>query len=490
MSVSSAFISYHHEDKIIGEAVYDELLHLSGCGKKGKDAVKCFLDVRDIDTGKPWQPVIDQSLKNSDWLVVVFTGEQSVYCGYEIGTFSQIAQIQDAPTRRIVGLHDVADLPIILKDRQNVYVNDIVMPVSEQKDVTMSTDEVDGWYESRVGKFLRDFCEYDEMYTANDDAKNYVNNIALSAKKIANAFAIARRTDVKDETPVQISFEITIKGRNDTAIDKIPNDADVLGTSLFFNALGLSVSFNMRNRLPPVTTWAGLKQMLLQNNKICMPWMNKVESDIISAINNGAISGDDAVFRGDNNKIYQPILDRHKLYMNGDRRFYLMFVETPDRKFKGFPRTSLLLSCLVLASRWRFLYLENWSETMRAFGKDVSLKRFTTACIQLDRNINSIEVESAELGTVDRHAMIEAFGENNRAQVEQLFKDWEDAKKALYTYLPKTRSEITQKNRGLIENAVTNFLRSTRQQNVEVLRMAIDVYGEQVKNLEIAEYTS
>ena len=82
------------------------------------------------------------------------------------------------------------------------------------------------------------------------------------------------------------------------------------------------------------------------------------------------------------------------------------------------------------------------------------------------------------------------FGENNRAQVEQFFIDWEDAKKALYTYLPKTRSEITQKNRESIENAVINFLRSTRQQNVEFLRMAIDVYGEQVKNLEIVEYAS
>lgn len=205
---SSAFISYHHDDRIIGEAIYDQILMLAGHGE-GKGAVRCFLDARDIERGVPWQGVIDDNIKEMDWLIVVFTGEQSAYCGYEIGTFSHVKPND----RRIVCLHDVEKglLPVILNHRQNSFVYDIGNIAQQDQDkVSLSAqEEVNYWCNSEVGRLLRDFCSYSNLYVATHEPSLYTYNIALAAKRIANAFALARATDVAYETPAQISFEIT-----------------------------------------------------------------------------------------------------------------------------------------------------------------------------------------------------------------------------------------------------------------------------------------
>ena len=96
-----------------------------------------------------------------------------------------------------------------------------------------------------------------------------------------------------------------------------------------------------------------------------VPWMHKVETDVVRAISHQIVSPDDVTFVGKNRKVYRPILERHELFVNGDRRFYMLFLKTLDRRFVGSQRTSVLLTGLILASRWRFTYFENWPELGR-----------------------------------------------------------------------------------------------------------------------------
>jgi TIR domain len=479
-SDSSAFISYHHDDRIVGETLYDQLTFLASRGD-GRRFLSCFLDGRDLPRGKPWKPMIDENLGNKDWLIVIFTGEQSVYCGYEIGTFSQMHA--QSPDKHIMGLYDVEDesLPVILRDTQNTRAQSIDY-VSETKDVTVSADEVTLWYHSAVGTFLVDFCSYHKLYTQaheKDDPGAYASSIALSAKRITNAFALARGNDVKNETPTQASFEITIKGIGNNRPERVPGNAAIVGTSLFFDLLDLAlpVSWNQA----PNTTWETLQELLRVDGVKDAPWMYKVEADILRAIGSRTPSQEDVTLRGKNEKVYRAILIRHQLFFNNDRKFYFVLAETLDRRFIGSEHSSLLLTALILASRWRFTYFEKWSDTNeRIFGDNISLSAFADSCKQLIYNIEWIEHEAAELGTADTRALVEAFGQEQRARVERFFEEWDEAKKRLFSSYPGLGVEITTENRSSTKAAVLEFLRETRVQNADFLELAVNSYSKQV----------
>jgi hypothetical protein len=108
-------------------------------------------------------------------------------------------------------------------------------------------------------------------------------------------------------------------------------------------------------------------------------------------------------------------------------------VETLNRRFAGSQHTSLLLTNLILASRWRFTYFEKWPDTVeRVFGKDVPLEDFAVSCKRPRYNIQWIELEAAELGAEDERALIDAFGPERRPRAERFFKDWDKAKQGLF----------------------------------------------------------
>src|ERR1700730_40326 len=75
----NVFISYHHNDDVIAKALKKQLT------KVNPGRVRCFLDSDGIDAGTLWEKNLLVELKKADWLVCVFTGEQSDYCGYEVG---------------------------------------------------------------------------------------------------------------------------------------------------------------------------------------------------------------------------------------------------------------------------------------------------------------------------------------------------------------------------------------------------------------------
>src|SRR5262245_6382711 len=84
---TNVFISYAHQDTIISRAIRDQLTLLAKSGEGGP-ALNCLLDTESIEPGRKYEPIIKAALAETDWLLVVFTGDQSVYCGYEIGMYS------------------------------------------------------------------------------------------------------------------------------------------------------------------------------------------------------------------------------------------------------------------------------------------------------------------------------------------------------------------------------------------------------------------
>jgi hypothetical protein len=480
-----AFVSYSHKDAIIAEEIERQLIALAEKGK-GKAFLKCFLDTKSIPPAQRYQPIIRSALEQTDWLIVVFTGNQSVYCGYEIGIYSVVSPHDDMAheDKPITCLHDVdqSRIPGVL-DGYNTTLVTQVAPYTAN-DPIPSGQEVNLWWQSPVGRFLRAFCSSKDLYTANDCANpsEYTVDIAKAAKQICHAFELARQEDEVGETPIQAGFEITIYPSLDGALRRIPESSPLKGSSLAFQILGLSLPFSVSADQAPQTTWGEVRQALSEPGRANIPWMDKLEINISLAASLRTPEPDDVTFKGkQDGRIYRALLTRHKLYRNGMRRFYVLLVETFDRRFVGDRQTSLLLIALTLASRWRFTFFERWSETVKQFDASRSDRDFQIACRQLEYNMDWMEHEGVELGADDMGAMVDAFGYDNRALVESFYSDWETAKKELDRQLPQTFEGLTAEARTQTQTAIITFLTKIKAQNADFLKLCIDKYAEKMR---------
>jgi hypothetical protein len=481
--ITFAFISYAHQDAIIADEIERQLTFLAGKGK-GRAFLKCFLDTKSIRPGERFQPIIKSAIEQADWLIAVFTDHQSVYCGYEIGIYSVVKKQDDTPLDKkpVICLHDVdrSKLPGVVEGYNMTLVSQLAP--YDAADPIPSGKEVSLWFESAVGKFLTAFCTSKGLYTADDSPEEFSIDIAKAAKTISYSFERSRQDDEEWETPVQASLEITICPPTDGEFKRIPENSSLVGSSRAFDILGLSLPLSLAGGQAPQVTWGQLRQALTRPERANIPWMDQLEINVALAAALQTSGPDDVTFRGSRDShIYRAILTRHKLYKNGKRRFYVLLVETFDRRFVGDPQTSLLLIALTLASRWRFTFFEKWHETLKKFDSDRSDKDFQDACMQLEHNMDWMENEGVELGADDMASMVEAFGFENKARVERFYYDWYAAKKKLDGQLPQTFEGLTPETRAQAQTAIVDFLTSVKTQNAEFLELCIKTYGEKVQ---------
>lgn len=482
--VTYAFISYARPDAKIAEEIERQLMVLAGKGK-GKSFLRCFLDTKSIPPGQRFQPIIRSALEQADWLIAVFTDHQSVYCGFEVGIYSIVKQHDELSLdqKPVICLHDVdqSKLPSVVEGYNTTLVTNVVP--FDSRDPIPSGEEVNLWFESPVGKFLRSVCGGKGLYTANDSPSEFTIDIAKAAKKVCHSFLEARQNDELSETPIQAGLEITIDPPVDGSFNRIPEDSILIGSSRAFDILGLNLPLSLAGGQAPQVTWGELRQTLSRPERANIPWMDKLEMNVARAAALKTSGPDDVTFRGSRDgRIYRALLTRHKLYQNGKRRFYVLLVETFDRRFVGDPQTSLLLIALTLASRWRFTFFERWQETLRTFGAERSDKDFQDACMQLEHNLDWMENEGVELGADDKDAMVEAFGFANKARVERFYFDWYAAKKKLDGQLPQTFEGLGPDTRAKVQAAIVEFLTSMKAENAEFLQLCIEKYGEKMKS--------
>jgi hypothetical protein len=228
----------------------------------------------------------------------------------------------------------------------------------------------------------------------------------------------------------------------------------------------------------PQLTWGKLKAALTEAPRKSVPWMDKIENDIRLAVAIKNVRGDDITFLGKGNRLYRPILARHKLYEDGSRKFYVMFIETLDRRFAGQETTSKLLIALILAARWRFTYFEDWEETLsKKFGDNLTIEEFSDNCKQLHYNLEWIDHESMDFGLDRPTALQDAFGFDRKARLERFYSDWEKEKKELFKKFPFSSESIGQDRRKTVKDAVIKFLSAVRQDNADFLAMSIGAFS-------------
>jgi hypothetical protein len=328
-------------------------------------------------------------------------------------------------------------------------------------------------------KFFEDFCRYDGLYVAGDisEAQRQSQAIIRKAKRITDAFRAARGNDIRSDTPTQLGVEVTIPSKSGGLLNAIPTDAQVKGT---FQSLGLfGLMPPMYEQLLPSATWADVKAATRSQYSVHIPWMDRLERDMLNAANGRSLGEPEATFRS-KNKTYRAILCRHVLQWDGTNRFYIVFVETLPRQFVGDQNTSLILAGLVMASRFRFAYLEQPDRIAAQFDDKVTDSEFDGNYRQFLHDLERMRQESMELGLLDETSFFNSFGERRRGVAESFLVSWAAARQALDNSLPPLTTAIDATNRGNIRSAIMQFLKTIERENSRFLKVAIQAYCEEL----------
>ena len=248
------FISYAHNDAIIAQALYEELIDVNST------RVNCFLDTKIIQSGRNFEDELTIALKQADWLVCIYTGEPSEYCGYEIGIFKTTRSIPSGvKDDRLVCLHDVENPPGVFRNHQNSV---ITFPPAAK--TASSFDENSFYLNSSISTFFKNFYKYKGLYVPKDadEGQRQITKLVRQSKRITEAFKAARTTDVLADTPTQLLIDVSVSAKAGERMTEVPDESEITGT---FQSLGLfGLMPHMVNRQLPITTWGRLKEVLAQ----------------------------------------------------------------------------------------------------------------------------------------------------------------------------------------------------------------------------------
>lgn len=465
----NVFISYARSDEAIARVLFDDLTHVN------RERVHCFLDTAKIPSGQKFEEVIIRELREADWLICVYTGEQSEYCGFEIGIF-QAAKLDDpSRDRRFVCLHDVPDLPGVFNGHQN---HRIPPPPS-----TALTDKEEEEYYSNsdVESFFSNFYNYENLYVASTlgDHAPLHKNIVVNCKHLTEAFKEGRGDEIVTDTPTQLRVEVCIPPGKESELMIIPDEATVTGTYESMSLFGIMP--HMQNRQLPQVSWGVLKREVAALDASRPLWLQCLERDILNSANGRVLEGFHATLRdGRSEKTYRPIVARHILYGRLSHKVEVLFVETLPRQFLGARITSVLLACIVMASRFRFAYFEDRDKTAGAFSDYLSDREFETSVRQLLYDIDRLDHEAMEFG-LDTRKFVAAFGDRKKAEAESFADNWLKAREKLCMLLPSSGVVVDASNRHIIKAAVGEFLKAVELENERFLRIAIDLYSAEMR---------
>lgn len=466
----NVFISYANSDHLVAKALYEELIDIN------RDRINCFLDTKTIESGEGWEQKLESALGQADWLVCVYTGEQSEFCGYEIGVFTRGKALEKTEgNSRLVCLHDVPSYPTVFQRHQNRLVE---LP-PEYLAPGHTFDETEFYAKSAIAQFIADFCNYQDLYVPRDASgyQRQAQMIVSKSKLITEAFRASRGTDIRADTPTQLGVEVTLPWPSGKPLPAIPPDAQVKGTFQSFSLFGLMP--HMEGGQLPIAPWADIKAAGRGSGSGYLPWIERLERDMVDAANKRALGDAEATFRS-KDKTFRAILVRHLLQWNGTHRFGVVFVETLPRQFIGDQNTSLILAGLVIASRFRFAYFENPEATERRFADNLPDQDFEASYRQFLYDLERMRQESMELGLLDEASFVQSFGPDRRGIAETFLKVWWQARQALERDLPAANESIGPANRHIAKGAIMAFLKTMEAENSKFLLTAMDAYRDEV----------
>jgi hypothetical protein len=480
----NVFISYSHEDVGIAQCLQEELTAVNPA------RVHCFLDAYNIRSGDEWHSKIIDNLKAADWLIFLYTGRERRpydFCGFEIGIFTSVHLLDSSQklteAARLLCLHDTPAVPSLLAMVQNRRIRPY-----QPEGVLDPAKEVEFLISTPLARFFEDFYYYPERMPLHggtmkkglplQQMPSVASEIGNRVKRLSSTFQEARRNDPISEKFYQVRMEIDIRDPLPKNKTEIPGRSTITAVQETFNLIGLSPDPDENGELK--TNWDQMKNSLEANNET-FAWMDKVEDDILDAAHQRNLRSPELTFRAHDGQFYRPLLARQIIYGSGARKFSVMFVRTLPRKFVGDETTSALLIGLILASRFRFTFIESAEDLQTRFSDEVTDSEFQLGCRQLIYDIERMEHESSEFGMNNPELFQQAFGPHNFEIVNGFYEVWFPIRKELFALIKQRIEEPGAVPRDSIRALIKKFSKELAPYNRVFLEMCLKEYSDYLK---------
>jgi hypothetical protein len=135
---------------------------------------------------------------------------------------------------------------------------------------------------------------------------------------------------------------------------------------------------------------------------------------------------------------------------------------------------------LILASRFRFRFIEGAEELMAKLSDDITDAEFQLSCRQLIYDIQRMEHESSEFGMNSPDLFQQAFGPENHEIVNGFYEVWPPIRKDLFTIIKRWLEDPSAASRKNIREEVERFSNTVSPYSQRFLELCLQRYSSQL----------
>jgi hypothetical protein len=459
---NTIFISYPSDDGVIADAVSNAIINMPSNG------LDLFLDRVYIKGGARIPDTIRESLKKTIYFVAIGTNvarRNFDWCGQELGFYQATRPDDD---RLETCLYDKT-IPELFVERKSFKAQSLKPShLDEFGYPIIATDK------SEFYNFLIEIANLNFTMHPPPSPEKYYPDISVWAKKYANdladSFFTALQSRVKDEWYPQGRLELSIT-RGDFYKDSTPSvplDAQA----------SISVStYKIFKAAAPVTlrlsSWDAFTNYV--KDKTGSDVLIRIISDIvISALPDKDEAKNDYVFQAPNEKFYRVLLVKHSVYGDKRRDLIINFVETLEKVKSGDEDTTTLVAGIVLASKYRSMFVEQGADYGKAKLESLNTDELTDKVKHMLRDIDRISADAASDGLADYSALQVLLGDT--LEVKDLFRTWSEVFPAMENSAKQFMNEPTPDHRSQFFAAFDPFLDVSHRNNTTFLELCMDEY--------------
>jgi hypothetical protein len=495
------FISYAHEDADIVQAFSKAFRSLN---EKTYKHIDVFIDTNSLKSGEIFDLKIRESLRNSEYLIIIYTGllkQSHSYTGLELGYFLQLIDAdlsRDGQTcRKIISVYfdegppeaaayiEGIDLRIDrdeLSQPRSDYVASIAQTLVENgggnDPLVRLFQEIARMAESRLPPSAspnRDPNEADK-----DRTERFQTILAKIVPDIrGDVFdCLSRRVARRRVEQRLLKFELpkstTEPIRGD---DKIPNIARITEQGDAFDIFGVGSADSDEG-----ITWQQFKQSVAdQLKQTSSPLISAIERAFVSAVSPIIEIDNEQIIRSPrDNRVYRVIVTRQYDYYDGRKILHMYFIETLRRAYLGNNRTSTILAFVNLAAKYRFIFLERESElSVESFILERNPQILQDKVRQVIRQLVLIEDEARVLNIDGPAAFYTYYGEMDVSELKVLNDEWCQTRKALMDDA-EVVMHADSSNEGFGEfvkswlDTLSKFVKVSKRMNTMITQKALD----------------